>query len=477
MRNRKIEKWVYRCKAVLLAIGVLLCFETMDAYADTNGGTVKLDGTEYKGTTAYGNNIYYYFDLAKAGEVVLRLSRDTVGSDHLVLVLVDRNDGDKILERGQGYLDTVLPQGSYAAVVYWTDCDEIPVSIDYTFTAELREKDFPSNISVSTATEMIPLQTYSETLTDTMGIKCYYKITVPQESMVLLQNPGAGFISKLYADAQLTTQIGKNMSGTFNSLYSFFTLQKGVYYLSVQSDAAGVASYSVVMDLVKKPEKLNTTGTVDELGRAYLTWTHTNSTRSYRIYQKTATGWKLIDSTVPMECNRYDGNIITNGNQYAYRGSVIEKGSKQEYAVVAVDSPALDTSHEFHYTEMMIAGDIEENAVTVSRDTEDSKDTKENATEQTALSKPVLKKLTNKTGRKLSVQWKKYTKAASIQVQYSTSKKFTAKTTKTKTVKASKTSVTFKSLKKNKTYYVRVRAVKGSSKSKWSSVKKIRIRK
>lgn len=474
MRNRKVEKWLCRCKAVLLAIGILLCFGAVDAYADTNGGTVKLDGTEYKGTTTYGNNIYYYFDLAKAGEVVLRLSRDTVGSDHLVLKLVDRNDGDKVLQSGQGYLDVVLPQGSYAAVVYWTDCDDVPVPIDYTFTAELRDKSFPSNISVSTATEMVPLQTYSETLSDTMGIKCYYKITVPQESMVLLQNPGAGFISRLYADAQLTTQIGKNMSGTFNSTYSYFTLQKGVYYLCVQSDTSGLYPYSIVMDLVKKPEKLNTTGTVDELGRAYLTWTHTKSTRSYRIYKKTGTEWKLIDSTVPMECNRYDGNIITNGNQYAYRGSVIEKGGKQEYAVVAVDSPALDTSHEFHYTEMMIAGDIRENAVTISRDVTEPNG---NNTGKVSLSKPVLKKLTNKQGRKLSVQWKKYTKAVSIQVQYSTSKKFTAKTTKTKTVKASKTSVTVKSLKKNKTYYVRVRAVKGSSKSKWSSVKKIRIRK
>lgn len=413
MRKMTAEKWLRRCRAALFVMGLVLCFYTVDAYADTNGGTVKLDGTEYKGTTTYGNNIYYYFDLAKAGEVVLRLGRDTVGSDHLVLKLVDRNNGDKVLESGQGYLDTILPQGSYAAVIYWTDCDEVPAPIDYIFTAELREKEFPSNISVSTATEMIPLQTYSETLSDTMGIKCYYKITVPQESMVLLQNPGAGFISKLYADAQMTTQIGKNMSGTFNSLYSFFTLQKGVYYLCVQSDTSGLYPYSIVMDLVKKPEKLNTTGSVDELGRAYLKWTHTKSTRSYRIYRKTGTEWKLIDSTVPMESNRYDGNIITNDNQYAYRGSVIEKGSQQEYAVVAVDSPTLDTSHEFFYTDMMIAGDIQENAVTVSRDAEN---TKENETEQAALSKPVLKKLTNKQGCKLSVQWTKYTKAASIQV-------------------------------------------------------------
>lgn len=62
------------------------------------------------------------------------------------------------------------------------------------------------------------------------------------------------------------------------------------------------------------------------------------------------------------------------------------------------------------------------------------------------------------------------------EVQYSTSKKFTKSTTKTKTVKSYKTtSVTLKSLKAKKTYYVRVRTFKTASGKKyysdWSSYK------
>ena len=57
------------------------------------------------------------------------------------------------------------------------------------------------------------------------------------------------------------------------------------------------------------------------------------------------------------------------------------------------------------------------------------------------------------------------------QIQYSTSKKFTAKTTKT-----IKKFGAVKKLKKGKTYFVRVRAVKNGVTSKWSSRAKIKIK-
>ena len=64
------------------------------------------------------------------------------------------------------------------------------------------------------------------------------------------------------------------------------------------------------------------------------------------------------------------------------------------------------------------------------------------------------------------------------QVKYSTSKKFTKSTTKTIGVKT--TSKTVKSLKKGKTYYVKVRTyktVKGTKYySGYSAVKKIKIK-
>ena len=61
----------------------------------------------------------------------------------------------------------------------------------------------------------------------------------------------------------------------------------------------------------------------------------------------------------------------------------------------------------------------------------------------------------------LTLKWKKDTRATGYQIQYSTSSKFTKKTTKTITIKKNKTSSrTIKKLSGGKKYYVRVRAYK-----------------
>ena len=79
----------------------------------------------------------------------------------------------------------------------------------------------------------------------------------------------------------------------------------------------------------------------------------------------------------------------------------------------------------------------------------------------------------------VKVTIKKVAGAAGYEVQYSTSKKFTKKTTKSKTTK--KTSYTVKSLKDKTTYYVRVRAYKLDKNgkkvySKWTSTTKVKTK-
>ena len=78
---------------------------------------------------------------------------------------------------------------------------------------------------------------------------------------------------------------------------------------------------------------------------------------------------------------------------------------------------------------------------------------------------------------KIKATWKKLTNVSGYQIQYAPNKKF--KKAKRKTVKS--TSVTIKKLKKKKTYFVRVRAYKLADGKKvygkWSSVKKVKIKK
>ena len=87
-----------------------------------------------------------------------------------------------------------------------------------------------------------------------------------------------------------------------------------------------------------------------------------------------------------------------------------------------------------------------------------------------------------KAGKKqLTASWKTVASITGYEVQYSTSKKFTKKTTKTsKITKAKTTKKTIKSLKKGKKYYVRVRAYKTVNGKKvyssYSTVKSVKIK-
>lgn len=98
--------------------------------------------------------------------------------------------------------------------------------------------------------------------------------------------------------------------------------------------------------------------------------------------------------------------------------------------------------------------------------------------------KASVKKLT-KGKKQIKVTWKKVSGVKGYQIQYSTSKKFTAKTSKKANIgKQKTTSKTIKKLKSKKTYYVRIRTyktVKFNGKtvkvySKWSSAKKIKTK-
>ena len=97
------------------------------------------------------------------------------------------------------------------------------------------------------------------------------------------------------------------------------------------------------------------------------------------------------------------------------------------------------------------------------------------------VSKAAISKL--KAGKKqFKATWKKVKGVTGYQIQYSTSKKFTKKTTKTVTISKQKTtSKTVKKLKAKKKYYVRIRAYKKVGKTKyysaWSKTKTVTTKK
>lgn len=94
--------------------------------------------------------------------------------------------------------------------------------------------------------------------------------------------------------------------------------------------------------------------------------------------------------------------------------------------------------------------------------------------------KVTITSASNKSGRKAALKWKKIKNVAGYQISYSTSKKFT--NSKKLTMKSSKTSNTISKLKKNKTYYFRMRAYKKNTDGSklygsYGSTKKVKIKK
>ncbi len=92
-----------------------------------------------------------------------------------------------------------------------------------------------------------------------------------------------------------------------------------------------------------------------------------------------------------------------------------------------------------------------------------------------------LKSVRSKKKKEIIVEWKKLAGVTGYEIQYSTSKKFTKKTTKTATIKKQNTVKTYiKKLKSKKTYYVKVRAYKTVNKVKvygaYSKVKNIKCK-
>lgn len=95
--------------------------------------------------------------------------------------------------------------------------------------------------------------------------------------------------------------------------------------------------------------------------------------------------------------------------------------------------------------------------------------------------KPTLSSVKTNAKKKITVKWKKDSNVTGYQIQYSTSKKFTSKTTKSITIKKkSTTSKTVSKLKSKKKYYVRIRSYKQSGGKKiygaWSKAKSIKVK-
>lgn len=275
---------------------------------------------------------------------------------------------------------------------------------------------------------------------------------------------------------------------------------------------------------VKTPEVMNVVNTISGTN---ITWGKVAGAEQYYIYRKEENGiWSRI--------------AVVDGNQNSYEDNSVNSGSVYTYSVAAYangwTSPYNTSGKQLRYLAQPILESVENvsSGVTIKwkkvkgatgysiyRRKEKgawqcvasvSGENKRNYTDKKVKSKngeiysytvcayngidkglyhaagkkiirltaPSLSNPVNKVSKRLEIKWKKNSKAAGYQVQYSTSKKFSG--AKTITVKSKNTTKkTISKLKKNKKCYVRVRSYKKSGRttyySSWSSTKNKKITK
>ena len=164
-------------------------------------------------------------------------------------------------------------------------------------------------------------------------------------------------------------------------------------------------------------------------------------------------------------------------------GTVYVQGTSDVTVTVGSYSTTVDLSGASKTTSF---SKYEVSQPTVSTTTSTTTGTSSTGTNKTTTSSKVTvkksaikKAVRSKNNKKIKFTLKKVSGVKGYQIKYSTSKKFTKKTTKT--VKVKKTTKTVTKLKKKKAYYAKVRAYKTVNGktyySKWSTVKKVKVRK
>ncbi|SEK70946.1 pre-peptidase C-terminal domain-containing protein [Butyrivibrio sp. ob235] len=318
--------------------------------------------------------------------------------------------------------------------------------------------------------------TFSGTLAP--GATDFYKFELPTSGKVTFTHKKEADYSGSYTFTEIINTDGHNSTGTFwsdpydsNRGYIYGTdytyLSKGVYYLKT-SHTSGNYSYNVVFE--------STGETFTESESAPLEYMDNAPTISLG---ETITGQlggfdnqDFFKFTLPRSSTitiNHTKNMEHYNNVQFYL--LDADGSSIDY--LGNDSDYPDTEYfKGTYEKNLSAGTY---FIKIVRGNKGGKYTFSVNEKPVEISRATIKSV-KRNGKKTTVKIKKVTEATGYEVVYSLSKSFPAG--KTKVVNTSKTSVVLKKLKKNKPYYVKVRAYKIESGYKYygdySSVKKIK---
>lgn len=169
-----------------------------------------------------------------------------------------------------------------------------------------------------------------------------------------------------------------------------------------------------------------------------VSWGKVNGAVKYRVFRKTANGsWKKLK------------DVTTT----SYKDTTAKAGTTYVYTVRCINKKGTAYTSSYNATGKTIA----------------------------RLATTSISSLKNAKSKKMTVKWKKNAKATGYVIEYSTNKNFTKNVVQKNITKKTTVSKTISGLKKGTKYYVRIRAYKTVSGTKyysaWSAVKNLKITK
>lgn len=350
-----------------------------------------------------------------------------------------------------------------ALVVMFTTC--MPA-----LEARAEESDLPAamNTTFDKARQLMFDSSTAEEMTNVDNIR-YYKFTLDAASEIVI----SGTFSNSYKDEYITifdkdlTPVWSKRNLWINDDFSYTAyLTGGSYYLKIESmgDVTFTASKNALKESftetqTKNNDVIRNASNID-LEKKYKGVLAANDSLDYFKFTVPAKG------TISFHTTNSTSNkvkyLFYNKNKNLVYSFFVGAGNKttQEFALAA-------GTYYLAVTQYSEGSGVGSYNFTIDYSV-------------SAPKKPTLSSVTNKSGKKLAIKWKKVSGISGYEVQYSTNKKFKSSVTK-KTVASGKTSATYTKLKKGKTYYVRMRSyVKVDGKkvySNWSKTKTVKIKK
>lgn len=479
-----------------------------------NGGTTVNSATALKeGNTIYGNlytgsdKDYFKCNVISGGTIKLTFKRDASDndSDGYKITVID-TAGNKIFSEtvdnatSKSFSGIKVSKGTYYIIVeadstYYHPGAEINYSISYALTISKHsvkasptsntiklswskksdvtgyQIEYATNKSFTDAKKVTisKYSTTSYTIKDTSNAKAYYvrlRTYVKDgdktyysgwTTIVALNTPKTAKVTPSKNTLKITWTKNSNVTGyqieyatnkSFDNAKKVTISKNSTTSYTIKSTSAAKVYYVRVRTYVK-----NSNGTF------YSPWTTTN------VALNTATAVKVspTKNTIKVSWTKNTGatgyqiEYATNKSFTSAKRITVKGGSTTSYTIKSTSATKV------YYVRIR-------NYVTVSGKTYYS----DWSTAAVAVNTPTVSKVTPSKGT-LKASWTKNTGATGYEIQYSTSKTFS--NAKTVTIKSNATtSVTIKNTSANKTYYVRMRTVSGTTYSPWSAAYSVKAK-